>query len=358
MSVWTIALVFGGAVLCGLAIRLGTRDLDVSDTPLATAGLEEVVDPRPVATAAPPVVPPDAPALPELANEVPALEARLASNPAYQRIWTADHRDDLVLLLSGLSQLLSVGGFYGPVLTAIDKKPELNDAAVKLYLIDSRLARLPESFTTSLDGFLDQVEAEPHMGLWRVAEPGKVPHDFAALAATVRRTRPEYLREVLAARREGPSFWAKPYKNDAPSRVYIATEEGVLERLAAMSSLTTDESARLAKLKRLAAATRVELATLLSEYKLNEIRADAAYKNKAVVLTGIVGAVRRDLTGSIYLTLGTGAAFESPQAQCFFLESQAGDVTKVSASQKITVYGRVDGLLMNVLVRDCEIDGG
>jgi hypothetical protein len=98
----------------------------------------------------------------------------------------------------------------------------------------------------------------------------------------------------------------------------------------------------------------VPLQTLLSEYKSNEVRADSQYKGNVVQITGIVGDVKKDILGSIYVTLGTGAAFEIPVAQCFFDDRLAQQAATLNKGSKITVRGRVDGLMMNVLVRDAE----
>ena len=101
------------------------------------------------------------------------------------------------------------------------------------------------------------------------------------------------------------------------------------------------------------AATAVPLRELLGQYKNNEVRADAMYKGKVIRTTGKVDDIKKDVLNNIYITLGTGQDFEIPQVQCFFDDELAGQAASHNKGETITVQGRVDGLMMNVLVRDC-----
>ena len=103
-----------------------------------------------------------------------------------------------------------------------------------------------------------------------------------------------------------------------------------------------------------AAAVTVPLKELLSEYKDNEVRADSKFKGKSIETTGKVGDVKKGILGDTYVTVGTGKAFEIPMVQCFFGKDQTQKATSLSKGNKVTVRGRVDGLMMNVLVKDCE----
>lgn len=101
--------------------------------------------------------------------------------------------------------------------------------------------------------------------------------------------------------------------------------------------------------------TIVALKTLLSDYKGNEVRADGTYKGKTIEVSGTVDEVKKDIMGEIYVAIGTGAQFEIPQIQCFAKDGQESAFAKLNKGQKITVQGRVDGLMMNVLVRECVV---
>lgn len=103
-------------------------------------------------------------------------------------------------------------------------------------------------------------------------------------------------------------------------------------------------------------ATPVEIKALLKEYAGNEVRADAAYKGTKIRTAGVVGQIKKDIAGDPYITLGTGKALEIPSLQCFLADDQASAASSLSAGERVTIEGRVDGLLMNVLVKDCVID--
>lgn len=113
-------------------------------------------------------------------------------------------------------------------------------------------------------------------------------------------------------------------------------------------------SAAAAEKKPEATPTAVEIRKLLAEYSDNEVRADSTFKGQFIQTTGIVDDVKKDIMDSIYVTLGTGRQFEIPQVQCFFDDAHAKEAAALSKGTRVTVRGRVDGLMMNVLVRDCE----
>ena len=99
----------------------------------------------------------------------------------------------------------------------------------------------------------------------------------------------------------------------------------------------------------------VSLAKLLGDYKANEVRADGTYKGKTIQVSGTVDDVKKDLMGDAYVTVGSGAAFEIPQVQCMGGATQEAAFSKLNKGQKVTVQGKVDGLMMNVLLSDCVV---
>jgi hypothetical protein len=104
-----------------------------------------------------------------------------------------------------------------------------------------------------------------------------------------------------------------------------------------------------------ATAETVDLVTLLSEYKGNEVRGDAEYKGKLIQVTGKVGAIKKDILDHMYVIVGTGKQFEIPAVQCTLREENAGAATSLTKGQSITVRGEVHGLMMNVQLGDCDI---
>ncbi|MFP2960480.1 OB-fold protein [Myxococcus sp. 1LA] len=99
----------------------------------------------------------------------------------------------------------------------------------------------------------------------------------------------------------------------------------------------------------------VELRTLLSEYADNEVRADSNFKDHVIQTSGIVDDVKKDILDSVYITVGTGRRFETPQVQCFVADAHVKKAATLSKGARVGVRGRVQGLMMNVLVHDCEI---
>jgi hypothetical protein len=98
----------------------------------------------------------------------------------------------------------------------------------------------------------------------------------------------------------------------------------------------------------------VELRTLLSEYSDNEVRADSNFKDQVIQTSGVVDDVKKDIMDSVYVTIGTGRQYEIPQVQCFVSDEQVKKAASLSKGTRIGVRGRVQGLMMNVLVHDCE----
>jgi len=104
-------------------------------------------------------------------------------------------------------------------------------------------------------------------------------------------------------------------------------------------------------------ATPVDLATMLKDYKENEVRADGQYKGKFVQITGKANEIKKDFTDSIIVSVGvTGAQFEHPIANCYVGKAQTAQASALAKGAKVTVKGRVDGfVVMNVVMRQCEI---
>jgi hypothetical protein len=99
-------------------------------------------------------------------------------------------------------------------------------------------------------------------------------------------------------------------------------------------------------------AIEVTAAELVEAYEKNEVQADETYEGQWVEVTGTVGDIKKDITDSVYVTIGKGEQFEVRQVQCFVDEGV--DVTDLSKGDRITMTGRVDGLMMNVLVEECR----
>lgn len=100
---------------------------------------------------------------------------------------------------------------------------------------------------------------------------------------------------------------------------------------------------------------QVNIRDILAAYENNEVGADNQYKGKLIEVTGIVDNIKKDIFDNLYVTLGTGAQFEIPQIQAFFDDSMNNQLGQLRKRQRLTVVCRVDGLMMNVLAKDCVI---
>lgn len=100
---------------------------------------------------------------------------------------------------------------------------------------------------------------------------------------------------------------------------------------------------------------QVGIHDILGAYENNEVGADNQYKGKLIQVTGIVDDIKKDIMDNLYVTLGTGQQFEIPQIQAFFDDSMNNQLGQLRKHQKLTVVCRVDGLMMNVLAKDCVI---
>ncbi|HVW26425.1 MAG TPA: zinc-ribbon domain-containing protein [Polyangiaceae bacterium] len=100
----------------------------------------------------------------------------------------------------------------------------------------------------------------------------------------------------------------------------------------------------------------IAITDMLSAYKANEVAGDGAYKNHLIKTTGIVDEVKKDITGDPYVIVGTGAMFEIPALQCTLAKGQESAAATLSHGQRVTVTGRVRGLMMHVQAADCRIE--
>lgn len=91
---------------------------------------------------------------------------------------------------------------------------------------------------------------------------------------------------------------------------------------------------------------------LLYAYTLNEVSADSKYKGKILRVTGYVSEISKDIADEAYITLATGDEFR--KVQCFFGDNE-NQLAEISRGQMVTVQGKCDGLMMNILIDNAGI---
>lgn len=92
---------------------------------------------------------------------------------------------------------------------------------------------------------------------------------------------------------------------------------------------------------------------LLAAYGTNELAADARYKGRRIIITGVVGKIGRSTIGGPFITL-KGSTFR--HVQCEFATETAGPLTSLVPGQTVRVSGVVWGeMLSSVMVDKCTL---
>lgn len=106
--------------------------------------------------------------------------------------------------------------------------------------------------------------------------------------------------------------------------------------------------------EKLISAIEIDAEKLISIYASNEVSADSKYKGKILKITGFVHDIGKDFTDNSYITLGNK---ELRSVQCFFNKKHENEIGEISKSQYVTIIGKCDGLMMNVLINNSQIIG-
>lgn len=93
---------------------------------------------------------------------------------------------------------------------------------------------------------------------------------------------------------------------------------------------------------------------LYQEYSDNEIAADAKYENQWLEVSGTVQSIGKDILDDMFVSLETGDIIGS--VQCMLEDSEFEKAAALNEGQSITMIGKNDGLLLNVILRKCTIE--
>ena len=99
----------------------------------------------------------------------------------------------------------------------------------------------------------------------------------------------------------------------------------------------------------------VTVEAICKEYKNNEIAADKKYKGKMIKVVGKVDDVKKDIMDNFYVTLKRSDPYTLETVQCFFDDEHEEKLSNLKKGATVTILGRGDGLMMNVLLQDCEL---
>lgn len=157
---------------------------------------------------------------------------------------------------------------------------------------------------------------------------------------------------VLAALLACKSAEQRPAPESSPAPAATTTPTAGADPMAAYK----------ARVKARQPFTTVTILELLKAYKGNELAADNKYKGKWLMVVGKVDEIKKDILDDAFVTIGSGKEFEIPQAQAYFDSSETSALAELEKGQMIGVLCKGDGLLMNVLLKECILvrdkDGG
>ena len=101
-------------------------------------------------------------------------------------------------------------------------------------------------------------------------------------------------------------------------------------------------------------AVEVTATYLYSAYAANTVAADRSYKDKTIIVSGIVGSVVKDALGNPYVALGD--ANRSTLVQCMFAADDESALASLRPGQPVRVHGSCDGqLVMYPILSKCRL---
>jgi len=92
---------------------------------------------------------------------------------------------------------------------------------------------------------------------------------------------------------------------------------------------------------------------LVSEYKANEVAADAKYKGYIVVVSGTIESIGNDIMDNAYVVIGNQGFLAG--VQCTFTKGEKSSVALLSKGQRVIIKGEVSGKMGNVLLNKCTL---
>lgn len=150
---------------------------------------------------------------------------------------------------------------------------------------------------------------------------------------------------------------ASQYANTPEGRAAAAKREA--DAQAAATKREADrQTAQAAKAEQAAtlraSAPTYDVAAVVAYYAANEIAGDQALKGKWFKVEGEVDRVGKDLLDNSYIAF-KGRSDTLRSVQCFFDASHNTELSSIRPGQHVLVFGRGNGLMMNVLMDQCEL---
>lgn len=93
----------------------------------------------------------------------------------------------------------------------------------------------------------------------------------------------------------------------------------------------------------------IKAPNLTASYDENEVKADENFKGKTFFVEGTVRDIKKDILDDIYVILEGDQMFRD--VQCFFDDKNTA--SQLQKGMRVTFQGKCDGLMMNVLMKNC-----
>jgi len=132
----------------------------------------------------------------------------------------------------------------------------------------------------------------------------------------------------------------------------VAAEKAKRERDEAAAKAARDRAEAAEKVRRESPTFSVD--DVVSYYAANEVAGDEELKNRVFKVEGSVDRVGKDLLGTSYVLFKSKPG-SIRSVQCMFGNDGKGQLAKLRPGQHIVVFGECKGLMMNVIMEECEI---
>lgn len=121
---------------------------------------------------------------------------------------------------------------------------------------------------------------------------------------------------------------------------------------------SAEEATPVRTIENIKPAIRTTARKLCGDYEANAIAADEKYKDKILSVSGVVTDMNHGAMGELYLILSGDPdnEFSITNIQCYFSEDYAKRIARIQKGQIVTVKGKCEGKLMNVLLKECIVE--
>ncbi|HAP37689.1 hypothetical protein A2574_00055 [Candidatus Shapirobacteria bacterium RIFOXYD1_FULL_38_32] len=99
----------------------------------------------------------------------------------------------------------------------------------------------------------------------------------------------------------------------------------------------------------------VVTADFIDEFDKNQLAAEEKYEGRKIEFTAYIDNISEDITGTPFLSLqpSNDEYYFGTNIQCFFKDKS--ELISLENGQQVTVQGKVDTQMMNILIKDCKV---